>query len=215
MGKHIKFHFTYTAKLWLRHHKVSGKKQDIREENWDTFAHLVSIYNMNCCEFGSVLYRTFSKVIPIPWNEDKMFLSLFKVWSIYLIYCIYLGSQANQNKTCISTINSNRLNFSFIANSNVSEPQTGIEPATFWSPISRLLYLLISEYRDSCIRSTCVAHTNRCTSWPSLCHLSPGTVAQWLERLTGDQKVASSIPWTNNSLFGKSLFNLFRENWII
>ena len=26
-----------------------------------------------------------------------------------------------------------------------------------------------------CISSTCVAHTNRYTPWPSLCHLSPGS----------------------------------------
>ena len=35
---------------------------------------LVSIFNMNCSEFASVLYCTFSKVIPSRSNDDKMFL---------------------------------------------------------------------------------------------------------------------------------------------
>ena len=38
-----------------------------------TVANLVSIFNMNCTEFASVLYRTFSKVIPSRLNDDKRF----------------------------------------------------------------------------------------------------------------------------------------------
>ena len=57
----------------------------------------------------------------------------------------------------------------------------------FWEIIHALdyftyLYIYIYSliwhtvtYRDCCISSTCVARTNRCTSWPSLCHLSPGS----------------------------------------
>ena len=38
-----------------------------------TVANLVSIFNMNCTEFASVLHRTFSKVIPSRSNDDKRF----------------------------------------------------------------------------------------------------------------------------------------------
>ena len=50
------------------------------------YANLVSISNMNCNEFASVLYRTFSKVIPGRSNDDKRFSkSLWSCWSIYLV----------------------------------------------------------------------------------------------------------------------------------
>ena len=38
-----------------------------------TVANLVSIFNMNCTEFASVLYRTFSKVMRSHSNDDERF----------------------------------------------------------------------------------------------------------------------------------------------
>ena len=43
--------------------------------------------------------------------------------------------------------------------------------------------------------------TNQDISQSSLCHLSLGTVAQWLECLTGDQKVAGPIPVWGSEIF--------------
>ena len=70
-----------------------------------TVANLVSIFNMNCIEFASVLYRTFSKVIPSRSNDDKRFSkSLQSCLSIYLNMYIRIY-QSSHNKT-----NSSRLN---------------------------------------------------------------------------------------------------------
>ena len=43
------------------------------------------------------------------------------------------------------------------------------------------------------ISSTYVARTDQYTSYPSLCHLSPDTVAQWLERLTEYSRLGFSF----------------------
>ena len=54
-----------------------------------TVANLASIFNMNCIEFASVLYRTFSKVIPSRSNDDKRFQIRFKVVCRSVI-CLYI-----------------------------------------------------------------------------------------------------------------------------
>ena len=53
-------------------------KRGIREENWDIFAHLVSIFNMNCSEFASVLYRTFRRLYQVVQMMINGFQSRFK-----------------------------------------------------------------------------------------------------------------------------------------
>ena len=65
------------------------------EERSETFmkktvANLVSIFNMNCTEFASVLYRTFPKIIPSRWNDDKRFSSQNIVNTRYLCYIIII-----------------------------------------------------------------------------------------------------------------------------
>ena len=49
------------------------KKEVRHSQRKHIFANLVSIFNMNCSEFASVLYRTFSKAIPSHSNDDKRF----------------------------------------------------------------------------------------------------------------------------------------------
>ena len=75
---------------------------------------------------------------------------------------------------------------------NVSEPQTGIEPATFWSPVRRSNHWAT---RTRMTATMCTGSYARHTDSKSL-------VAQWLERLTTDQKVAGSIPvWDSETFF--------------
>ena len=58
------------------------------------------------------------------------------------------------------------------------------------------IYLILDIYRhiETAELGIRMSLTNQDISQPSLCHLSLGTVAQWLERLTGDQKVAVRFP---------------------
>ena len=55
------------AILFQERSEIFMKKTDI----------LGSIFNMNCSEFASVLYQTFSKVIPSGSNDDKKFSNSF------------------------------------------------------------------------------------------------------------------------------------------
>ena len=59
---------------------------------------------------------------------------------------------------------------------NISEPQTGIEPATFWSPI--YIYLILDIYRhiETAELGVRMSLTNQEISQPSLCHLSLGSL---------------------------------------
>ena len=78
----------------------------------------------------------------------------------------------------------------------VSEPQTGIELATFRSPVRR------STHR-------------------SLLSAIWVLVAQWLERLTGDQKVAGSIPvwdsetWVCDKAWVANSFPILYNNYLL
>ena len=69
---------------------------------------------------------------------------------------------------------------SFIANQekSVSEPQTGIEPATFWSPVKHLGYMLL-------MRQTSTRRSLLSAIWV--------LVAQLFVSLTGDHKVVGLI----------------------
>ena len=69
-------------------HLVLRKKRDIHEENSCKFG---KYFNMNCSEFASVLYRTFSKVIPSRSNDtEKVFKVALKLLVDLFIYVIYL-----------------------------------------------------------------------------------------------------------------------------
>ena len=66
------------------------------------------------------------------------------------------------------------------------------------------IYLILDIYRqiETAELGVRMSLTNQDISQPCLFHLSLG-IAQWLERLTGDQKVAGSIPVLGSEIFSE------------
>ena len=95
------------------------ERSEIFVKKTDIFANLVSIFNMNCSEFASVLNRTFSKVIPSGSNDDKRFSNWFSsCWSIYLYTQSNCISPQDHNKTY--STNSSRSNFVYKPMSHIT-----------------------------------------------------------------------------------------------